>query len=185
MPEPPAEVVYLGRTYRRHPDSPHRHLRVYYQATGAPRSLLHRDVWAHEHGRPVPAGHDVHHVDVDPLNNAPANLRAMPEVEHHQLHHELREPVTLACEGCGEPFDSIRAWARWCTPACKMRTRRARGLVPPRPTTGPFLEDRTCDHCNDPFIARTVWARFCSAACKQRQLRRDRAAARRADDARQ
>lgn len=38
--------------------------------------LLHRFVFEHYHG-PVPADKEVDHIDRDPLNNTPANLRAV------------------------------------------------------------------------------------------------------------
>jgi len=46
---------------------------------------VHRLVWALGNG-PIPAGHHIHHVDGNKLNNAPDNLVSMPAEEHLRLH---------------------------------------------------------------------------------------------------
>jgi hypothetical protein len=44
----------------------------------------------------------IHHVDEDPANNHPSNLRVMSRGEHGRLHHQVWE--MCLCEGCGELF---------------------------------------------------------------------------------
>jgi HNH endonuclease len=48
--------------------------------------LEHVLVWERTHGRSVPAGHDVHHVDGDKLNNDPSNLLLLTKLEHKRIH---------------------------------------------------------------------------------------------------
>lgn len=43
---------------------------------------LHRAVWMQVHGRLIPTGHDVDHIDNDPTNNAPENLRPLTRQEN-------------------------------------------------------------------------------------------------------
>ncbi len=65
----------------------------------------HVEVWEREHGRPVPHGHDVHHIDHDKLNNDPGNLVAVTPTDHKRLHSgcELRDGAWWKpCGLCGE-----------------------------------------------------------------------------------
>lgn len=57
--------------------------------------MEHVLVWETHHGRKVPPGHDVHHIDHDKLNNDPANLLLVTKLEHKRIHSgcELREGV--------------------------------------------------------------------------------------------
>lgn len=36
-----------------------------------------------------------------------------------------RDPLTIACESCGSPFTAARRDARYCSPRCRQRARRA------------------------------------------------------------
>jgi hypothetical protein len=164
------EVVWQGQTYRRHPDHPSRSRRVYFMATSGPRDYLHRAIYRFHHG-PIPAGWHVHHKDHDPLNNDPANLEAISPAAH-AAHHSTRHPeIQVVCSGCGETFVGRRPWAKWCSSACKERTRRARGLTRRRERTGPFSESRECQECGTTYEAKRPWARFCTSRCKQRSMR--------------
>ena len=51
---------------------------------------VHRLVYENTYG-PIPDGHVVHHIDLDPSNNAPENLEAMTYSEHRKLHSALCE----------------------------------------------------------------------------------------------
>lgn len=46
----------------------------------------HIEVWERHHGRPVPDGHQIHHIDGDKLNNDPSNLLAVTPTEHKRIH---------------------------------------------------------------------------------------------------
>jgi len=80
-------VEFNGLTYSRYPDSPRRDCQVYFRThgfAGRPR-FLHRDIYEATHG-PIPAGHVVHHVDGNPLNNDPSNLATMCMRKHSGMH---------------------------------------------------------------------------------------------------
>lgn len=164
------DITWNGQTYRRHPDHEDRNRRVYYMATTAPREYLHRALYMYHHGA-IPDAWHVHHKDHDPLNNDPTNLEAISPAAHAE-HHSTRHPeVIKTCAGCSVEFVGNRPWAKWCSPACKERTRRQLGLVKPRERKGPFREARACEHCGLAYEARRPWARFCTPACKQRAMR--------------
>ena len=50
------------------------------------RITEHQAVWVKAYG-PVPAGHHIHHLDGNGLNNALDNLQAMPAAEHNRMPH--------------------------------------------------------------------------------------------------
>lgn len=52
-------------------------------------TLEHRVVMERVLGRPLKRSEHVHHIDGDPLNNAPENLCVMSQSEHSALHHEV------------------------------------------------------------------------------------------------
>lgn len=162
------EMTWNGRRYRRHPEASQRAHRVYWQATTAPRTYLHRDVYEANHG-PIPDGWHVHHIDGDPLNNHPSNLEALPADEHAAHHVEEREPRTYVCDECGQRYESTanRDNLRWCGPPCKERWRRREGVAYKRPKKGPYLDDRQCEQCGADYVAKRPWARFCSGSCRQ------------------
>jgi hypothetical protein len=76
-----------------------------YVRSNASGRFQHVEVWEQQHGRPVPDGHDVHHINGTKTDNSPDNLRAVTKLEHKRIHPgcELRDgwwwkPCTL----CGE-----------------------------------------------------------------------------------
>ena len=65
----------------------------------------HVEVWERQHGRPVPDGYDVHHLDLDKTNNIPGNLLAVTPTDHKRIHSgcELRDGAWWKpCGICGE-----------------------------------------------------------------------------------
>ncbi len=58
----------------------------YYRATTNPETYLHVDIWVSHHG-PLPEGWEVHHEDLDRLNNDITNLKGMEKSEHMKHHH--------------------------------------------------------------------------------------------------
>lgn len=157
------EIVWNGRPYRRQPDATDRHRRVYYMATTAPRSYLHRDVYESAHGT-IPDGWHVHHTDHNPDNNAIWNLVALSPSEHLSLHANEPPELLQTCDGCGGSFAAHYERARWCSPCCKEKWRRQQGLTKPRPHKAPT--QAVCLHCSASFSTRRPWGRFCSALCR-------------------
>jgi hypothetical protein len=49
-----------------------------------------RWTWEQAHG-PIPPGHEIHHIDRDPLNNDLSNLQLISAAEHDDLHQRERE----------------------------------------------------------------------------------------------
>lgn len=82
-------------------------------------------------------------------------------VELGRLSWENREPVRLACQQCGDPYETLTIGpARFCSNKCKSAWRRAAGLDD---------EDRTCERCGETFRAnRYTKVRFCSRSCSAR-----------------
>ena len=51
----------------------------------------HRVVWEQAHGKKVPKGYDIHHIDGNGKNNDPSNLVAIPHADHMKLHSDMRK----------------------------------------------------------------------------------------------
>src|SRR4051812_33551634 len=70
------------------------------------RQVMEHDyVWEQHHGRKIPPGHDVHHIDEDKLNNTIDNLQLVTKLEHKRIHSgcELRDGVWWnPCGVCGD-----------------------------------------------------------------------------------
>lgn len=89
----PAEQVdaieFGGAIYRRYPFSKHVSHQRYYSPGGTDRAngkeALHREIWKKHHG-PIPADHDIHHRDDNPLNNEVSNLECIHRDDHKALH---------------------------------------------------------------------------------------------------
>lgn len=76
-----------------------------YLRNNVTRRFEHVEVWEQHHGRTVPDGHDIHHLDGDKTNNDPANLLAVTRLEHKRIHSgcELRDGAWWKpCGLCGE-----------------------------------------------------------------------------------
>lgn len=57
----------------------------YFGATTGDRAMMHRVVWEHHYG-PIPPDHDIHHIDMNRLNNDIGNLRLIAKDEHTRHH---------------------------------------------------------------------------------------------------
>src|SRR5689334_10074016 len=93
-------VEFNGIKFRRYPEATRYSDRMYFKPgpADAGRGIqnLHIEIWKSVHGRRVPRGWHVHHLDGDALNNDPANLDAMPGRDHHRLHgRRTRSPERL------------------------------------------------------------------------------------------
>ena len=47
---------------------------------------LHQAIWMYFNNRPIPQGHDIHHIDHDYTNNQIDNLQLLTKEEHRILH---------------------------------------------------------------------------------------------------
>lgn len=75
-------------------------------------SYLHIQVVERAIGRALPIGAVVHHVDLDPSNNAPGNLVICPSQKYHFLLHRRQRamdagypPHYLRCHACKQYGD--------------------------------------------------------------------------------
>lgn len=168
-------VEFNGRTFVRYPLAPRRSARVYFTAyeNGRPAKgigQLHVEVWKATNGQDkVPPGHVIHHLDHDPLNNAPANLACVTRKEHARHHEDSRDldsPEWLAHLARIRPLaaewhrsDQGRAW----------HSAHGRGTWIGRERT-----TLTCETCGSQFEAAFAdRARTCSSACIQRLYRQE------------
>jgi hypothetical protein len=162
MPEPPVAVEYRGVVYKRNPQSQQRAHRVYYTAPWkSGRDSLHRDIWRDHNRREIPDGWHIHHIDHDPFNNDPGNLRAVSPVEHARQHPDRMS---------GAPLDHLEK----IRPLAAAWHRSPEGLDWHREHGAQTWEDRepvgqrTCESCGLTFDAWFERARYCSRACINR-----------------
>jgi len=156
-------VVFRGVRFRRYPDAERRTERVYFTPGVADRQRgvrrLHEEMYLHHHG-PIPDGWHVHHVDGDPLNNAPGNLQALSPRDHIATHYtderrdaarehaERIRPAAVAWHGSAEGL----AW----------HAEHGRAVWVDRESV-----ERVCEQCGGRYETRAAQdVRFCSNACK-------------------
>lgn len=161
-------IVFGGITYRRYPDSHHTSNRRYYRCGGGDLargySYLHRAIWVAARG-PIPAGHDIHHVDGDTLNNDFGNLACLPEREHH-AHHGRHRDKAVTDRAIAIAQEAARAWHG--TDAGREWHRHHGHAV--WDAVQPV--ERTCERCGATFESRKLGkVRFCSGACRMAHAR--------------
>ncbi len=97
---------------------------------GHMQRLAQRIVWEQENG-PIPAQHEVHHIDGDKLNNDLSNLQCLSLSEHRRIHSgnwkKEKGQWSRRCTGCKqwksesefhrqrEPSNSIRPYCKLCS----------------------------------------------------------------------
>lgn len=158
-------ITYNGIKFRRYPDSPNWADRVYYTPGGSYRKRgvgrLHQEIWKAEHG-PIPAGHDVHHADHDPLNNDPSNLVLIEGEEHHE--HHGSDPARVQAFKDGPMLAGRAAAAVWHGSPEGIAWHREHGR---RTWEGREPKTFTCQQCGRSYESlKPSGSRFCSNACK-------------------
>lgn len=170
MPRPTDSIIFNGVTFARFPLAKSRSARVYYTAYDGSRRIpgmeqLHAEVWKDANGvDTVPAGHVIHHVDCNPLNNDPGNLRCVTRKEHARLHEgevdrdspewleHLARIRFLAAEWHGS--DEGREWHRQHGADAYAKRDHI---------------DKVCVECGKEYTTRHIGdARYCSRACSRR-----------------
>ena len=177
-------VFFAGRSYRRYPNSPHRHLREYYTRSGGNR-FLHQDIWEHHHGA-IPEGHHIHHKDGNSQNNDLENLCCIPRAQHWEEHAEERRAHGLSAENlehlaqCREKAvewhksDEGRSWHRSVSAPFLDRARIQLAAKREYQRNNPVT--CTCEECGASFSSSSGRAILCSSACASRKSRRNRRA---------
>jgi hypothetical protein len=82
----------------------------YYECTTINRLMLHNYNWEKVNGK-IPKGYELHHIDLNKLNNNVNNLLLVTPKEHAEIHSRLRKGSGMnkkvKCLETGEIFDSI------------------------------------------------------------------------------
>ena len=142
----------------------------YWMSTTNPAKQLHVEIWKSAHGE-VPAGCHIHHIDLDPTNNALENLQCLTVSEHRSLHCRLRNQrpknynKPTVCVQCGKVFMASRRDAKYCSAVCHTRWRVEHGLC---------HTNRICEWCGKEFLAINPNTRHCSAECTRLSLKNER-----------
>lgn len=89
--------------------------------------------------------------------------------EHGKEAMASRSQLDFICAGCGQSFQSIQAFARYCSNPCWQRHNYSR-IKSKKPTV-----DRVCIICNRPFVAVISFypektAKTCSRSCRGKLL---------------
>jgi hypothetical protein len=172
---PPAWFEFNGHRYHRNARA-----QYYYDPTG---NLLHRAVWAASHG-PIPAGHEVHHLNTNRSDNRLSNLVLLTEEAHQEHHAALQRHPAIPprpCAVCGAEFQPtvsashVRCCSTKCGSVLAVRTRREHGLDGYHTRVA---RDVVCKQCGVTFSSKSANAAVCSDQCRE-----DRRRARNAGDA--
>lgn len=87
----------------------------YYECTTKDRLMLHNYIWEKFNGK-IPKGYEVHHIDLNKINNNIDNLMLLTPSEHTKLHSDLKNGSGMnkkvRCIETGEVFNSISELAR-------------------------------------------------------------------------
>lgn len=104
----------------------------------------HRIVAEKELGRPLRKEEEVHHLDLDPLNNRPSNLLVLEAKQHMKLHAWMRRNVIVPLDipqnkqrNCLVCNKQIHYMNRYCGPECSAIGRQ----VVPRPTRQQLIDE--------------------------------------------
>ncbi len=161
----PKSVIFNGVTFRLM-SSGRYYLSMSTTNEGRRRAKgLHVAVWEHDHGCTVPAGHEIHHKDGDPLNNDPGNLECLSVEQHRAIPRTIRDPEKQNAHLARiRPLASMwhasedgRAWHR-------ENAKRSWSQKEPKA----FL----CSECGVEFFAFRSDAITCSTRCQQRRRQR-------------
>jgi len=82
----------------------------YYECTTVDRLMLHNYNWEKVNGK-IQKGYELHHIDLNKINNEVSNLQLLTPSEHTKLHSKLKNGSStnkkVLCVETGEIFDSI------------------------------------------------------------------------------
>ncbi len=128
---------------------------------------LHVAIWEHAHGKTVPKGHVVHHIDGDSFNNDPENLECLPGKEHQSMH--MRAHVQENPELFRKRLDYARTFASKWHKSEEGRAWHAKKAVDQ--WENPRVFSVVCSICKEGFESFHSDAKFCSGKCFQRHAR--------------
>ena len=160
-------INYKGEWYYRYPDSPNWADKCYFRCR--PDKLeryLHRQIWIDNFGD-IPDGYDIHHKDLNPLNNDISNLDCLPQSEHNHKH-----PITeVRLKLLREHLNRIRSLTvDWHGTPEGLEWHRQHGIDAYK-NRQPL--QKICAQCGNAFsdLTRQSTTRFCSNKCKSKWRR--------------
>ena len=160
-------VEFNGKTYRRYPDSPRKHLARYFSRSGG-RGFLHRDVWEFHNG-PIPAEYQIHHIDGNHLNNDVANLECISRALHEMQHSKERSAYGRSDKQQAHLAairDRTKEWHA-SPEGLAWHSENAKNAWAER-----IQKPHTCEHCGEPFESPFVDTKFCSKSCGNKAWRK-------------
>lgn len=161
------EVEFNGVIYRRYPESKQWADRMYFTPGYMDRKRgfkrLHQEIWQATHGL-IPVGHEIHHVDGDPLNNDPSNLDCVPSAQHVDIHRERISDERM--EQLRDAMDHARKYASVWHGSDAGRAWHAEHGRATWKNREPV--EYTCEQCGRKHktLAARGQGRFCSNKCK-------------------
>ena len=132
-------------------------------------SSMHREVWKYHYGE-IPKGHEIHHIDRNPENNAITNLQCLTKEEHNKRHKIKPRAFKhqCVCQVCGKIFLSTLSTSKFCSPNCRTRAHNQ---------DSKNHSTKTCPICGKSFATRHKEQICCSHTCASlfmHQNRRDK-----------
>ncbi|MDD1710874.1 MAG: HNH endonuclease [Methanoregulaceae archaeon] len=151
MTENKDSITVDGITFKRYSESKQRAGSTYFRAKVCGKTVyLHVYLWERDHGRKVPKGFVVHHINEDSSDNRPENFQLMTRTNHRKIHGYKRKhpgnPETLRqypdawklsilsranapkveviCLECKNSFKVAHSHAKttkFCSPRCRTR----------------------------------------------------------------
>jgi endogenous inhibitor of DNA gyrase (YacG/DUF329 family) len=149
---------FNGVRYYRYPHAKRASDRKYFKRQG---KYLHRVVWEFHNG-PIPAGHEIHHKDEDPGNNAIDNLETVRKCDHIPTKH----PNIVSPERVEFFHRVVRPLALEWHHSDEGREWHSRHAKEQRQNA--VLHARKCRQCGTDYDTRQIGGRsdFCSNACR-------------------
>ena len=116
----------LNTKYGRAKIDNHGYYRITSGKEGNNGKRLHRLIWEDYHGKKIPEGYVVHHIDGNKLNNDIGNLKLMNHSEHLSHHHkgkvvskEARKKMSESMKGEKNAFNVCIKIRKYKNKTCK------------------------------------------------------------------
>ena len=119
---------------------------------------IHRDVFIYFCGEIPDGDFTIHHRNLNPSDNEPANLQLIDRKAHLRLHNSLRKTEKI-CPICGKSFHNPNPKIKCCSLTCGVKMRSINHSI-----KSPSKE-KVCPVCGKTFIANYPSKKYCSRAC--------------------
>jgi len=169
-------IEFNGIKFRRYPDSKNWSDQSYYRPNSthivSGVGNLHQEIWKSVNGE-IPEGHEIHHVDGNPLNNDIPNLQCVSIHDHKGFHlvksdswkEKNKQSVIKAVE-------AARQWSH--TDIGRAFRKKLAPIIGKLAWENAEYKSYTCVVCGSEFKSRTMqndYAKFCSNNCKSKYRR--------------